>query len=96
MSNTHIMDEHGYEYEGDLLDLIEQDPEAIEGNVMDEEDTIVSVVFTIQELKQLGAFLEAVLHVNPYLGDMSPQIIQQVIDFAREARFPTDIPMAGE
>lgn len=95
MSNAHT-DANGFEYDGDLLDLIDQDPEAIEGDLMDEDDAIVAVTFTLLELKHLGAFLEAVLHVSPSLGDLCPPVVQQVIDFAREATVHADLPVAGE
>ena len=83
MSNIHT-DEDGFEYEGDLLELI--DSGVLEGDVMDEEDNLVSVVFTMEELKELSTYLGVIANqVHPQVAASLPPVYQQLIDFGREA-----------
>lgn len=73
MSNTHT-DTDGFEYEGDLLDLLDENPYAAE------DDGLVLIALTREELEMLGSFMASV--ITPATV---PAVWQQVIDFAREA-----------
>lgn len=74
MSNVHT-DENGFEYDGDLIDLI--DEAEIE---YDDLDDLVVIALTKAELEALGSFMASV--ITPATV---PAVWQQVIDFAREA-----------
>ena len=76
MSKTRI-DPDSFEYDGDLLDLLDDSP-------FSEDDGIVAVAFTHEELSELGGFLLAMLTMGPSLEQSAPAVVHQVIDFARE------------
>lgn len=73
MSKNRI-DPEGFAYEGDLLDALD----VIENGDLEDEE-IVLISFTHEELAELSAFLD--FHVSI---DLAPAVVYQVIDFARE------------
>lgn len=70
-------DPDNFEYDGDLLDLLEDSPYAEDGD-------LIFITFTHEELGELGGFLLAMLTMGPSLEQSAPAIVHQVIDFARE------------